>query len=190
MAPVADNYGPAEAAWRGIAAGQDLVLMPVDPADAVAGIAAAAKDGSLPADRLQDAATAVYALRLALARSPHPGLGCRWFRRTCRRWRRRPALGGLIGPSRTDSAGFADRRSAGRRQHQPAGPVGRPTAARPASRQTLPAARPSPDRQYGVLVDAEPDSVDRTAEISRGSVPHCAQCTSTAYGTKPSPGAG
>ena len=31
-------------------------------------------DGSLAAARLQDAATRVYALRLALARSPRPGL--------------------------------------------------------------------------------------------------------------------
>ena len=74
MAPVVDNYGPAEAAWRGIAAGQDLVLMPVKPAEAVAGISAAVADGSLPASRLQDAATKVYALRLALARSTTPGL--------------------------------------------------------------------------------------------------------------------
>ncbi len=47
MAPVVDNYGPAEAAWRGIAAGQDLVLMPTDPAAAVTGIAGAVQDGSL-----------------------------------------------------------------------------------------------------------------------------------------------
>ncbi|MEP6561572.1 MAG: glycoside hydrolase family 3 N-terminal domain-containing protein [Nakamurella sp.] len=74
MAPVVDNYGPAEAAARGIAAGQDLVLMPVDPVAAVGGISGAVANGSLPAARLQDAATAVYALRLALARSPRPGL--------------------------------------------------------------------------------------------------------------------
>lgn len=74
MAPVVDNFGPAEAAWRGIAAGQDLVLMPTDPAAAVAGIAAAAESGQLPADRLADAATRVYALRLALSRVPAPGL--------------------------------------------------------------------------------------------------------------------
>ncbi len=74
MAPVADNFSPAEAAWRGIAAGQDLVLMPVDPRAAVAGIVAAADSGQLPADRLADAATRVYALRLALGRIPAPGL--------------------------------------------------------------------------------------------------------------------
>lgn len=74
MAPVVDNFGPGEAAWRGIAAGQDLVLMPSDPAAAVAGIAAAVESGQLPADRLADAATRVYALRLALSRVPAPGL--------------------------------------------------------------------------------------------------------------------
>jgi hypothetical protein len=40
----------------------------------VNGIAAAVADGSLPANRLQEAATRVYALRLALASSPKPGL--------------------------------------------------------------------------------------------------------------------
>lgn len=74
MAPVVNNYGPAEAAWRGVAAGLDLVLMPVDPDAALSGLVAAVGDGSLPASRLQDAATTVYALRLALARSPRPGL--------------------------------------------------------------------------------------------------------------------
>ncbi len=74
MAPVVDNYGPAEAAWRGVAAGQDLILMPTDPRAAVAGIMGAVRDRSLPADRLQDAATAVYALRLALGRSQRPPL--------------------------------------------------------------------------------------------------------------------
>jgi beta-N-acetylhexosaminidase len=74
MAPVLDEYGPAEAAWRGLAAGLDLVLMPQDPAAAVSGIVGAVSDGSLDHARLTDAATRVYALRLALARSPRPGL--------------------------------------------------------------------------------------------------------------------
>ncbi len=74
MAPVVDNFGPGEAAWRGIAAGQDLILMPTDPKAAVDGIARAFADGSLPEERLQDAATAVYALRLALGRSSAPPL--------------------------------------------------------------------------------------------------------------------
>jgi beta-N-acetylhexosaminidase len=74
MAPVVNNYGPAEAAWRGVAAGLDLVLMPADPDAAVTGLVTAVGDGSLAAARLQDAATTVYALRLALARTPRPGI--------------------------------------------------------------------------------------------------------------------
>ncbi|TKV61119.1 hypothetical protein FDO65_05640 [Nakamurella flava] len=74
MAPVVEAYGKNEAPWRGIAAGQDLVLMPVDPDGAVDGIVAAANDGRLPAERLTEAATRVYALRLALGRVPAPSL--------------------------------------------------------------------------------------------------------------------
>ena len=67
MAPILDAYPPAEAAWRGLEAGLDVVLMPQDPEAAVNGIVGAVSDGSLPAERLQAAATNVYALRLALA---------------------------------------------------------------------------------------------------------------------------
>lgn len=74
MAPVKNNFGPDEAAWRGIAAGQDLVLMPTDPTAAVNGIATAVETGQLSAKRLADAATRVYALRLALGRIPAPAL--------------------------------------------------------------------------------------------------------------------
>lgn len=74
MAPVVEAYGKNEAPWRGIAAGQDLVLMPVDPDGAVDGIVAAANDGRLPAERLTEAATRVYALRLALGRVAAPSL--------------------------------------------------------------------------------------------------------------------
>jgi len=70
MAPVKNNFGPDEAAWRGIAAGQDLLLMPTDPEAAVAGIVAAVDGGQLSAERLADAATRVYALRLAAGRTP------------------------------------------------------------------------------------------------------------------------
>ncbi|MFN8199394.1 MAG: hypothetical protein U0R72_13860 [Nakamurella multipartita] len=64
------NFSPSEVAWRGNVAGQDLVLMPVDLTAAVTGIAAAADSGQLPATRLAEAATRVYALRLALGRIP------------------------------------------------------------------------------------------------------------------------
>ncbi|WP_395725585.1 glycoside hydrolase family 3 protein [Nakamurella sp.] len=74
MAPIKNNFGPEEAAWRGVAAGQDLVLMPTDPEAAVSGIVAAVDGGQLSGERLTDAATRVYALRLALGRTPAPGL--------------------------------------------------------------------------------------------------------------------
>lgn len=74
MAPISQNYSPGEAAWRAVAAGQDLVLMPTDPAAAVTGIVTAVGDGSLSPAQLLQAAARVYALRLALARAPRPGL--------------------------------------------------------------------------------------------------------------------
>lgn len=74
MAPVADKYGSGAAAVRALQAGQDLLLMPVNPAAAVAGITAAVTAGALPAARLAEAATRVYALRLATGRVPRPAL--------------------------------------------------------------------------------------------------------------------
>ena len=74
MAPILNNYGPAEAAWRGLDAGLDVVLMPKDADEAVSGIVTAVGDGSLDPARLAQAATRVYALRLALARTPRPGM--------------------------------------------------------------------------------------------------------------------
>ncbi len=74
MSPVADSYSSGEAAWRALAAGQDLVLMPIDPVAAAGGIVAAVKNGSLSTVRLADAATAVVALRLATARSQRPSI--------------------------------------------------------------------------------------------------------------------
>ncbi|MDQ2847002.1 MAG: hypothetical protein M3Y77_11760 [Actinomycetota bacterium] len=74
MEPVANKYSSGEAAWRGLAAGEDLLLMPIDPTAAERGIVAATKDGNLDPKRLADAATAVMALRIALTRSPQPSL--------------------------------------------------------------------------------------------------------------------
>lgn len=74
MAPITDHYASGPAAVKALAAGEDLILMPVNPANAVAGIVAAVKSGELPARRLDEAATAVLALRLASARVPRPPL--------------------------------------------------------------------------------------------------------------------
>ena len=74
MAPILNNFDSAEAAWRGLDAGLDVVLMPKDASAAVDGITSAVGNGTLDPARLALAATRVYALRLALARSPRPGL--------------------------------------------------------------------------------------------------------------------
>lgn len=74
MVPIANRYDSGEAAVAALLAGQDLLLMPVDPAKAVAGITAAVKAGTLPEQRLIDAATRVYALRLAVARTKRPSM--------------------------------------------------------------------------------------------------------------------
>lgn len=74
MQPITDGFGAGEAAWRAVAAGQDLLLMPLDPVAARQGIIDAVADGRLPAGRLAEAATQVLALRIALSRSPQPGM--------------------------------------------------------------------------------------------------------------------
>lgn len=74
MAPIANDYSPGEAAWRALAAGQDIVLMPASPSAAVDGISGAVADGSLLESRLNEAAVRVFALRAALSRTPRPDL--------------------------------------------------------------------------------------------------------------------
>lgn len=74
MAPVTDAYSTGEAAWRSLAAGEDMVLMPASPTAAVAGITDAVGTGQLPGSRLNEASVRVFALRAALSRSPRPTL--------------------------------------------------------------------------------------------------------------------
>ncbi|RIJ78692.1 hypothetical protein D1871_01695 [Nakamurella silvestris] len=74
MAPIVDNYDSGEAAWRALAAGEDLVLMPADPTAARDGIVAAVADGSLDGARLTDAAVQVMSLRAALGRMKVPDI--------------------------------------------------------------------------------------------------------------------
>ncbi len=74
MAPITDNYGAGGGAVAALSAGEDLILMSASPAAAIDGIVAAVQDGTLPADRLDDAATAVLALRIASARVSAPSL--------------------------------------------------------------------------------------------------------------------
>lgn len=74
MEPIADHYTSGQAAVAALDAGEDMLLMPANPAAAVKGIVAAVADGTLAASRLDQAATAVLALRIASARMPRPPL--------------------------------------------------------------------------------------------------------------------
>ncbi|AZI58190.1 hypothetical protein EH165_08615 [Nakamurella antarctica] len=74
MVPISGTYSPGDAAWRALAAGEDMLLMPSDPRAAVAGIVAAVADGSLASSRLDEAAIRVLALRSALHRTPRPSM--------------------------------------------------------------------------------------------------------------------
>lgn len=74
MEPIAGHYSAGDAAVAALAAGEDLLLMSADPVAAAAGIVDAIQNGTLAQSRLDDAATAVLALRIAVARLPAPPL--------------------------------------------------------------------------------------------------------------------
>jgi beta-N-acetylhexosaminidase len=63
----ARRWPPGEAAVRALLAGNDLLLMPPDLAAAYDGLLAALDDGTLPRERLVQAATRVLALKLRIA---------------------------------------------------------------------------------------------------------------------------
>ena len=69
MAAVADRYDSAGAAGTAIAAGADLLLMPVDAGEARAGLVRAVGEGRLDEARLREAATRVGAMQLAQQRA-------------------------------------------------------------------------------------------------------------------------
>ncbi|MEV0397798.1 glycoside hydrolase family 3 protein [Polymorphospora rubra] len=71
MAP-AQKWPAGEAAVRAVNAGNDLLLMPPDVAGAHAGLLAGLRDGSLPRERLVEAATRVLTLKFRLAGQPRP----------------------------------------------------------------------------------------------------------------------
>ena len=73
MAP-AKKWGPGEAAKRAVLAGNDLVLMPPNLKQAQKGLLDGLKDGSLPKQRLVEAATRVLTLRYRLAATPQPAM--------------------------------------------------------------------------------------------------------------------
>lgn len=73
MAP-AMKWAPGEAAVRALNAGNDLLLMPPNLAEAYEGILSAVRTGELPRERLVDAATRVLTLRHRLADRPAPAM--------------------------------------------------------------------------------------------------------------------
>ncbi len=71
MAAVSRRYGPGEAAVRAVLAGNDVLLMPADPAQAVAGLVKAVNQGRLPKARLEQAAARMVAgLRASVRAAP------------------------------------------------------------------------------------------------------------------------
>ncbi|WP_426246845.1 glycoside hydrolase family 3 protein [Nocardioides sp. LHG3406-4] len=79
MAGVRAGRSPAEIAVRALRAGNDVLLMPSDPAAARAGIVRAVREERLPLDRLKQAAARQIALllhhRATAARGAKPGSG-------------------------------------------------------------------------------------------------------------------
>lgn len=74
MTPVTDLNNSGEAAWRALAAGQELLLLPLDPVAARTGLVTAVRTGDLDPERLEQAAISVMTLRLATARVAAPSL--------------------------------------------------------------------------------------------------------------------
>lgn len=74
MTPVTELNDSGQAAWRALAAGQDLLLLPLDPVAARSGLITAVRSGDLDPDRLEQAAISVMTLRLAAARVAAPPL--------------------------------------------------------------------------------------------------------------------
>ncbi|MCG2621707.1 beta-N-acetylhexosaminidase [Arthrobacter sp. I2-34] len=74
MGAIESTYPGGQAAPMALQAGADLLLMPADPYAAHAAIVAAVKDGSLPQQRLDEAATRVATLQL-WQESLHNSLG-------------------------------------------------------------------------------------------------------------------
>lgn len=73
MAP-ARRWAPGEVAVRAMLAGNDLLLMPPDLAAAHGGLLAALADGTLPRERLVEAAARVLTLKQRLATVPAPDI--------------------------------------------------------------------------------------------------------------------
>ncbi len=66
MAGITSSYTPEEAAFRAIAAGVDMVLLPPEPARVAAYLASAVRDGRLPVRRLDEAVRRILEAKAGL----------------------------------------------------------------------------------------------------------------------------
>jgi beta-N-acetylhexosaminidase len=73
MAPV-ERFGPGEAAIRALLAGNDLLLMPPDPAAAQQALLGALHTGRVPKARLIEAVTRIVTLKLRVGAAPRPDM--------------------------------------------------------------------------------------------------------------------
>lgn len=64
MGAIVQNYSSSEAAVSAVLAGADLLLMPADFHEAAAGVIAAAEDGTIPKERIDDAVIRIVTTKL------------------------------------------------------------------------------------------------------------------------------
>jgi beta-N-acetylhexosaminidase len=66
MAGVTDSFTPEEAALKAVLAGVDIVLLPPEPAQVAASLAAAVKEGKIPAQRIDESVRRILEAKAAL----------------------------------------------------------------------------------------------------------------------------
>jgi beta-glucosidase len=71
MAGVAERYQSGEVAVKAILAGADILLMPIDPVEAIEAIAHAVRDGIISASRIKESVSRIWQAKLKVAK-PRP----------------------------------------------------------------------------------------------------------------------
>lgn len=66
MGAIANTYGTAEAAVKAVAAGADILLMPLDPPAAIEAVVAAVESGRIPPERIQASVARIQAAKARL----------------------------------------------------------------------------------------------------------------------------
>ncbi len=64
MGAIANNYTPAEAAIKAVEAGNDVLLMPLDPENTAEGLINAVKSGRISESRIDDAVLKIIEAKL------------------------------------------------------------------------------------------------------------------------------